>query len=51
MFITVLYEAPKLRDVTFQDELITHLIETGKQSKAKHVVCGGFNHVSIKSLQ
>ena len=43
MFTTVVYKAPKLRDLTFQDELMTHLIEIGNHSKAKHVVCGDFN--------
>ena len=43
MFITVVYKAPKLRDLTFQDELMTHLIEIGNHSNANHIVCGDFN--------
>ena len=38
MFITVVSKAPKLRDLTFQDELMTHLMETGNHSTANHVV-------------
>ena len=43
MFIPVVYKAPKLRDQTFQDELMTHLTATGNHSNANHVVCGDFN--------
>ena len=43
MFITLLYKATKLRNVTFPIELMTPLIETGHNNETKHVVCGGFN--------
>ena len=42
MFITVVYKAPKLRDLTFQDGLMTHLMEIGNHSTANHVVSGNF---------
>ena len=42
MFIAVVYKAPKLRDLTFQDQLMTSLIETGNHSSANHIVCGDF---------
>ena len=43
MFIKVVCKAPKLRYLTFQDELMTHLVETGNNRNANHVVCGDFN--------
>ena len=51
MLITVVCKAHKLRELTFHDELITHLIETGNHSNANFVVCGDFNQGFKKSLQ
>ena len=42
MFITVVFKAPKMRDLNFHDELMTHLIEIGNHSNANHVVSGNF---------
>ena len=43
MLITVVFKAPKMRDLNFHDELMTHLKEIGNHSNANHVFSGDFN--------